>query len=64
MLKRFLTFLNSHDNLLLFLGVSDINSKNWANQENKTVSKITVVGGGELGIACTLAIAAKVCNSG
>ncbi|XP_055271991.1 ubiquitin-conjugating enzyme E2 variant 3 isoform X2 [Moschus berezovskii] len=41
-------------------GVSDINSKNWANRENKTVSKITVVGGGELGIACTLAISAKV----
>ncbi|XP_060159422.1 ubiquitin-conjugating enzyme E2 variant 3 isoform X3 [Globicephala melas] len=41
-------------------GVSDINSKNWANHENKTVNKITVVGGGELGIACTLAISAKV----
>ncbi|XP_058402091.1 ubiquitin-conjugating enzyme E2 variant 3 isoform X4 [Diceros bicornis minor] len=40
-------------------GVSDINSKNWANHENKTVNKITVVGGGELGIACTLAISAK-----
>uniref|UniRef100_A0A8C2S1J8 UEV domain-containing protein n=1 Tax=Capra hircus TaxID=9925 RepID=A0A8C2S1J8_CAPHI len=40
-------------------GVSDINSKNWANRENKTVNKITVVGGGELGIACTLAISAK-----
>ncbi|XP_059874583.1 ubiquitin-conjugating enzyme E2 variant 3 isoform X6 [Globicephala melas] len=42
-------------------GVSDINSKNWANHENKTVNKITVVGGGELGIACTLAISAKIC---
>ncbi|XP_033264996.1 ubiquitin-conjugating enzyme E2 variant 3 isoform X4 [Orcinus orca] len=41
-------------------GVSDVNSKNWANHENKTVNKITVVGGGELGIACTLAISAKV----
>ncbi|XP_069325779.1 ubiquitin-conjugating enzyme E2 variant 3 isoform X1 [Eulemur rufifrons] len=40
-------------------GVSDINSKSWANHENKTVNKITVVGGGELGIACTLAISAK-----
>ncbi|XP_030186778.1 ubiquitin-conjugating enzyme E2 variant 3 isoform X3 [Lynx canadensis] len=40
-------------------GVSDINSKNWANHEHKTVNKITVVGGGELGIACTLAISAK-----
>ncbi|XP_029770512.1 ubiquitin-conjugating enzyme E2 variant 3 isoform X4 [Suricata suricatta] len=40
-------------------GVSDINSKNWANHEHKTVSKITVVGGGDLGIACTLAISAK-----
>ncbi|KAM5318902.1 ubiquitin-conjugating enzyme E2 variant 3 isoform 4-T4 [Glossophaga mutica] len=40
-------------------GVSDINSKNWANYENKTVKKITVVGGGELGVACTLAISAK-----
>ncbi|XP_024899940.1 ubiquitin-conjugating enzyme E2 variant 3 isoform X2 [Pteropus alecto] len=40
-------------------GVSDINSKNWANHENKTVNKITVVGGGELGVACTLAISAK-----
>ncbi|XP_037695194.1 ubiquitin-conjugating enzyme E2 variant 3 isoform X3 [Choloepus didactylus] len=40
-------------------GVSNINSKNWANHENKTVNKITVVGGGELGIACTLAISAK-----
>ncbi|XP_060033041.1 ubiquitin-conjugating enzyme E2 variant 3 isoform X1 [Erinaceus europaeus] len=40
-------------------GVSDINSKNWADQENKSVSKITVVGGGELGVACTLAISAK-----
>ncbi|KAM7086573.1 ubiquitin-conjugating enzyme E2 variant 3 isoform 2-T2 [Molossus nigricans] len=41
-------------------GVSDINSKNWANHENKTIKKITVVGGGELGVACTLAISAKV----
>ncbi|XP_074257315.1 ubiquitin-conjugating enzyme E2 variant 3 isoform X6 [Saimiri boliviensis] len=40
-------------------GVSDINSKSWANHENKTSNKITVVGGGELGIACTLAISAK-----
>ncbi|XP_054581518.1 ubiquitin-conjugating enzyme E2 variant 3 [Eptesicus fuscus] len=40
-------------------GVSNINSKNWANHENKTVKKITVVGGGELGVACTLAISAK-----
>lgn len=40
-------------------GVSDINSKNWANHEHKTVKKITVVGGGELGVACTLAISAK-----
>ncbi|XP_036115021.1 ubiquitin-conjugating enzyme E2 variant 3 isoform X7 [Molossus molossus] len=39
--------------------VSDINSKNWANHENKTIKKITVVGGGELGVACTLAISAK-----
>ncbi|XP_030873385.1 ubiquitin-conjugating enzyme E2 variant 3 [Leptonychotes weddellii] len=42
-------------------GVSDMNSKNWVNHEHKTVNKITVVGGGELGIACTLAISAKVC---
>ncbi|XP_029418742.1 ubiquitin-conjugating enzyme E2 variant 3 isoform X2 [Nannospalax galili] len=41
-------------------GVSDINSKGWANHETKTPNKITVVGSGELGIACTLAIAAKV----
>ncbi|XP_005633794.1 ubiquitin-conjugating enzyme E2 variant 3 isoform X4 [Canis lupus familiaris] len=41
-------------------GVSDINAKNWVNHEHKTVNKITVVGGGELGIACTLAISAKV----
>ncbi|XP_049637005.1 ubiquitin-conjugating enzyme E2 variant 3 isoform X2 [Suncus etruscus] len=40
-------------------GVSDINSKNWENYENKGINKITVVGGGELGIACTLAISAK-----
>ncbi|XP_057363439.1 ubiquitin-conjugating enzyme E2 variant 3 isoform X5 [Manis pentadactyla] len=40
-------------------GVSDINSKSWANHETKTVNKITVVGGGELGIACTLAVSAK-----
>ncbi|XP_078196855.1 ubiquitin-conjugating enzyme E2 variant 3 isoform X7 [Callithrix jacchus] len=40
-------------------GVSDINSKSWANHENKTPNKITVVGGGELGIACTLAVSAK-----
>ncbi|XP_008829922.1 ubiquitin-conjugating enzyme E2 variant 3 isoform X1 [Nannospalax galili] len=40
-------------------GVSDINSKGWANHETKTPNKITVVGSGELGIACTLAIAAK-----
>ncbi|XP_010590494.1 ubiquitin-conjugating enzyme E2 variant 3 isoform X2 [Loxodonta africana] len=40
-------------------GVSDINSRSWANHETKTVNKITVVGGGELGIACTLAILAK-----
>ncbi|KAM8970627.1 ubiquitin-conjugating enzyme E2 variant 3 isoform X1 [Sarcophilus harrisii] len=37
-------------------GISDINSKN---QENKNVNKITVVGSGELGIACVLAILAK-----
>nr|XP_036882854.1 ubiquitin-conjugating enzyme E2 variant 3 isoform X6 [Manis javanica] len=41
-------------------GVSDISSKNWAKHETKTVNKITVVGGGELGIACTLAVSAKV----
>ncbi|XP_073072408.1 ubiquitin-conjugating enzyme E2 variant 3 isoform X5 [Manis javanica] len=40
-------------------GVSDISSKNWAKHETKTVNKITVVGGGELGIACTLAVSAK-----
>ncbi|KAM6172615.1 ubiquitin-conjugating enzyme E2 variant 3 isoform 1-T1 [Erethizon dorsatum] len=40
-------------------GVSDINSKSWTSHENKTANKITVVGGGELGIACTLAISAK-----
>ncbi|XP_078004762.1 ubiquitin-conjugating enzyme E2 variant 3 isoform X4 [Phascolarctos cinereus] len=39
-------------------GISDVNSKN---QENKSVSKVTVVGGGELGIACVLAILAKTC---
>ncbi|XP_074130602.1 ubiquitin-conjugating enzyme E2 variant 3 [Sminthopsis crassicaudata] len=37
-------------------GISDINSKN---QENKSVNKITVLGSGELGIACVLAILAK-----
>uniref|UniRef100_A0A8C0TR55 UEV and lactate/malate dehyrogenase domains n=2 Tax=Canis lupus familiaris TaxID=9615 RepID=A0A8C0TR55_CANLF len=42
-----------------YQGVSDINAKNWVNHEHKTVNKITVVGGGELGIACTLAISAK-----
>ncbi|XP_075402100.1 ubiquitin-conjugating enzyme E2 variant 3 [Tenrec ecaudatus] len=40
-------------------GVSDINSKGWTNPETKAINKITVVGGGELGIACTLAISAK-----
>ncbi|XP_007953909.1 ubiquitin-conjugating enzyme E2 variant 3 [Orycteropus afer afer] len=40
-------------------GVSDINSRCWENHETKTVNKITVVGGGELGIACTLALLAK-----
>uniref|UniRef100_A0A7N4PBP0 UEV and lactate/malate dehyrogenase domains n=1 Tax=Sarcophilus harrisii TaxID=9305 RepID=A0A7N4PBP0_SARHA len=39
-----------------YQGISDINSKN---QENKNVNKITVVGSGELGIACVLAILAK-----
>uniref|UniRef100_A0A2K5JZZ1 UEV domain-containing protein n=1 Tax=Colobus angolensis palliatus TaxID=336983 RepID=A0A2K5JZZ1_COLAP len=57
-LKKLL-ILNSQDNPLFFLGVSGINSKSWANHENKTVNKVTVVGGGELGIACTLAISAK-----
>lgn len=57
-------FQEFHDNPLLFLGVSDIDSKNWVNHEHKTVNKITVVGGGELGIACTLAISAKVCKHG
>lgn len=61
MLKGFLVLvLNAHDNPLFFLGVSDISSKNWAKHETKTVNKITVVGGGELGIACTLAVSAKV----
>ena len=58
MLKRLLILFLNYDKMLF--GVSDINSKNWANRENKTVNKITVVGGGELGIACTLAISAKV----
>lgn len=40
-------------------GVSDINSKSWTSHENKPANKVTVVGGGELGIACTLAISAK-----
>ncbi|XP_073898869.1 ubiquitin-conjugating enzyme E2 variant 3 isoform X3 [Castor canadensis] len=40
-------------------GVSDIHSKSSTNHEHKRVNKITVVGGGELGIACTLAISAK-----
>ncbi|XP_053417761.1 ubiquitin-conjugating enzyme E2 variant 3 isoform X2 [Nycticebus coucang] len=40
-------------------GVSDIDTKSWANHETRTVNKITVVGGGELSIACTLAISAK-----
>ncbi|XP_076703093.1 ubiquitin-conjugating enzyme E2 variant 3 isoform X2 [Callospermophilus lateralis] len=40
-------------------GVSDINSKSWTNYEIKPVNKITVVGNGELGIACILAISAK-----
>ncbi|KAL6038059.1 hypothetical protein STEG23_031091, partial [Scotinomys teguina] len=40
-------------------GVSDINSKGWTNHENKIHNKITVVGSGDLGIACTLAISAK-----
>ena len=62
MLKRLLILFLNYDKMLFFLGVSDINSKNWANRENKTVNKITVVGGGELGIACTLAISAKVCK--
>uniref|UniRef100_A0A6I8NW91 UEV and lactate/malate dehyrogenase domains n=1 Tax=Ornithorhynchus anatinus TaxID=9258 RepID=A0A6I8NW91_ORNAN len=39
-------------------GVSDINSKSRENEEKK-INKITVVGGGELGVACVLAIAAK-----
>ncbi|XP_043829141.1 ubiquitin-conjugating enzyme E2 variant 3 isoform X2 [Dromiciops gliroides] len=37
-------------------GTSDIQSKN---QENKSVNKVTVVGSGELGVACVLAILAK-----
>ncbi|XP_007447894.1 PREDICTED: ubiquitin-conjugating enzyme E2 variant 3-like [Lipotes vexillifer] len=45
---------------VMYQGASGIHSKNWAKHENKTVNKITVVGGGELGIACTLAISAKV----
>nr|XP_045002411.1 ubiquitin-conjugating enzyme E2 variant 3 isoform X2 [Jaculus jaculus] len=40
-------------------GVSEINSKRWTNHKNTITSKITVVGSGELGIACTLAISAK-----
>ncbi|XP_059130103.1 ubiquitin-conjugating enzyme E2 variant 3 isoform X3 [Peromyscus eremicus] len=40
-------------------GVSDINSRGWTNHENKIHNKITVVGSGDLGIACTLAISAK-----
>uniref|UniRef100_A0A5F8GW33 UEV and lactate/malate dehyrogenase domains n=1 Tax=Monodelphis domestica TaxID=13616 RepID=A0A5F8GW33_MONDO len=36
-------------------GISDMNSKN----QEKSVNKITVVGSGELGIACVLAILAK-----
>ena len=45
MLKRLLILFLNYDKMLFFLGVSDINSKNWANRENKTVNKITVVGG-------------------
>ncbi|XP_055453624.1 ubiquitin-conjugating enzyme E2 variant 3 isoform X2 [Psammomys obesus] len=40
-------------------GVSDINSRGWTNHDNKIPNKITVVGSGDLGIACTLAISAK-----
>ncbi|XP_052018291.1 ubiquitin-conjugating enzyme E2 variant 3 isoform X6 [Apodemus sylvaticus] len=40
-------------------GVSDVNSRGWTNHENKIPNKITVVGSGDLGIACTLAISAK-----
>ncbi|XP_031242595.1 ubiquitin-conjugating enzyme E2 variant 3 isoform X4 [Mastomys coucha] len=40
-------------------GVSDINSRGWTNHESKIPNKITVVGSGDLGIACTLAISAK-----
>uniref|UniRef100_A0A5F8HC36 UEV and lactate/malate dehyrogenase domains n=1 Tax=Monodelphis domestica TaxID=13616 RepID=A0A5F8HC36_MONDO len=38
-----------------YQGISDMNSKN----QEKSVNKITVVGSGELGIACVLAILAK-----
>ena len=54
-------FFNSQDNLFI-VGVSDINSRGWTNHENKILNKITVVGSGDLGIACTLAISAKVCR--
>ncbi|XP_057612563.1 ubiquitin-conjugating enzyme E2 variant 3 isoform X2 [Chionomys nivalis] len=40
-------------------GVSDINSRGWTNHETKIANKITVVGSGDLGIACTMAISAK-----
>ncbi|XP_004999507.1 ubiquitin-conjugating enzyme E2 variant 3 isoform X2 [Cavia porcellus] len=40
-------------------GVSDISSKSWMSHENKSANKVTVVGGGELSVACTLAVSAK-----
>uniref|UniRef100_A0A8C5VXK1 UEV and lactate/malate dehyrogenase domains n=1 Tax=Microcebus murinus TaxID=30608 RepID=A0A8C5VXK1_MICMU len=53
---------SSQKDLLNFTGTIPVmyqGKKSLANHENKTINKITVVGGGELGIACTLAISAK-----
>uniref|UniRef100_A0A8C5VAA5 UEV and lactate/malate dehyrogenase domains n=1 Tax=Microcebus murinus TaxID=30608 RepID=A0A8C5VAA5_MICMU len=57
--KNVLLYFSEYLSLILMMlkGVSE--TFYLANHENKTINKITVVGGGELGIACTLAISAK-----
>lgn len=49
---------------LLIVGETDTKSKSktGGDKNEGRFSKITVVGAGDLGIACVLAVAAKVCN--
>ncbi|CAO2621734.1 Ubiquitin-conjugating enzyme E2 variant 3 [Lemmus lemmus] len=56
LIKEMIT--NFQEELPLY-SVPSSNSRGWTNHETKILNKVTVVGCGDLGIACTMAISAK-----